>query len=257
MKPDYSSNVSADSATSYFGSDILGSVRSVTDRYGTVQADYSYDAFGSPYLGNLDNGMIFGYTGKAYDAGTGLYDYGFRDYSPVSARFTTVDPIRDGANWFAYVVNDPVNYVDLWGLEVGDKKLHGDITIGLNLNFVGMIGFDVSVGLVFDIDDPSQSGMFISGGFAVGASFSASLFSGYTSGDIEADNAGTFSIGYGPVGGNVGIDNEGKVSGNLAGSIPGIGIDAGINFSKQHTIVIPFATEAEKEKIMEKYYEHH
>ena len=33
-------------------------------------------------------------------------------------RFTTVDPIRDGANWFAYVNNDPVNYVDLWGLEL-------------------------------------------------------------------------------------------------------------------------------------------
>jgi hypothetical protein len=32
------------------------------------------------------------------------------------ARFTTVDPIRDGNNWFAYVNNDPVNYVDLWGL---------------------------------------------------------------------------------------------------------------------------------------------
>ena len=33
-------------------------------------------------------------------------------------RFTTVDPIRDGSNWFAYVNNDPVNYVDLWGLEL-------------------------------------------------------------------------------------------------------------------------------------------
>ncbi len=41
-----------------------------------------------------------------------MYDYGFRDYSPVSARFTTVDPIRDGSNWFSYVVNDPVNYID-------------------------------------------------------------------------------------------------------------------------------------------------
>ena len=27
-----------------------------------------------------------------------------------------MDPIRDGSNWFAYVNNDPVNYVDLWGL---------------------------------------------------------------------------------------------------------------------------------------------
>ncbi|MCR5798394.1 MAG: RHS repeat-associated core domain-containing protein [Eubacterium sp.] len=110
--------VNSDDGTSYFGTDILGSVRNVTDKYGAVQSSYNYDAFGSPYLGNLDNGMSFGYTGKAYDAGTGLYDYGFRDYSPVSARFTTIDPIRDGSNWFSYVVNDPVNYVDLFGLQV-------------------------------------------------------------------------------------------------------------------------------------------
>ena len=110
-----------DSGTSYFGTDILGSVRSVTDKYGAVQSSYDYDAFGSPYLGNLDNGMSFGYTGKAYDAGTGLYDYGFRDYSPNNARFTTVDPIRDGSNWFSYVVNDPVNYVDPLGLKTFEE----------------------------------------------------------------------------------------------------------------------------------------
>ena len=37
-------------------------------------------------------------------------------------RFTTVDPIRDGTNWFAYVNNDPVNYVDLWGLSASEPK---------------------------------------------------------------------------------------------------------------------------------------
>jgi RHS repeat-associated protein len=51
-----------------------------------------------------------------YDAGTGLYNYGYRDYKAEATRFTTVDPIRDGANWFAYVNNDPVNWIDLWGL---------------------------------------------------------------------------------------------------------------------------------------------
>ncbi len=51
-----------------------------------------------------------------------MYDYGFRDYSPVSARFTTVDPIRDGSNWFSYVVNDPVNYVDPFGLSSTDRS---------------------------------------------------------------------------------------------------------------------------------------
>ena len=109
--------MSADGNASYFSTDILGSVRSITDKYGTIQAYYSYDAFGSPYLGNLENDIGFGYCGKVYDNGTGLYDYGFRDYSPVSARFTTIDPIRDGSNWFSYVINDPVNYVDLLGLQ--------------------------------------------------------------------------------------------------------------------------------------------
>jgi RHS repeat-associated protein len=61
--------------------------------------------------------MNLGYTGKPYDSRTGLYNYGYRDYEPATARFTTVDPVRDGSNWFAYVNNDPVNYVDLWGLE--------------------------------------------------------------------------------------------------------------------------------------------
>ena len=114
--------MTADGNASYFGTDILGSVRNVTDKYGSVQANYNYDAFGSPYLSNLDNDIGFGYCGKIYDNGTGLYNYGFRDYYPVSARFTTIDPIRDGANWFSYVVNDPVNYTDPFGLTSTDVK---------------------------------------------------------------------------------------------------------------------------------------
>ena len=39
-------------------------------------------------------------------------------------RFTTVDPIRDGTNWFAYVNNDPVNYVDLWGLLASEGHIN-------------------------------------------------------------------------------------------------------------------------------------
>ena len=86
----------------------------------------SYDIFGSPYqkLGSFlaNDSLDFGYLGKPYNADTELYDYGFRDYSPEIARFTTVDPIRDGRNWYCYVVNDPVNYVDLWGLCGGDGR---------------------------------------------------------------------------------------------------------------------------------------
>jgi RHS repeat-associated protein len=101
----------------YLGTDILGSVRSATGEAGTLEDRYEYDAFGRPYKGDLDGGMNLGYTRKPYDSRTGLYNYGYRDYEPGMARFTTVDPVRDGSNWFAYVNNDPVNYTDPWGLE--------------------------------------------------------------------------------------------------------------------------------------------
>ena len=106
------------STRGYLGTDILGSTRSITDNHGVQESYYDYDIFGSPITGDYTTGTDYGYLGKPYDSITGLYNYGYRDYSPRTVRFTTVDPIRDGANWFAYVNNDPVNYVDLWGLEL-------------------------------------------------------------------------------------------------------------------------------------------
>jgi RHS repeat-associated protein len=102
-------------------------VRSTTGEYGTLEDRYEYDAFGKPYKGDLENGMNLGYTGKPYDAATGLYNYGYRDYKPEVARFTTVDPVRDGNNWFAYVNNDPVNWVDPWGLYPSPDQSYGQV----------------------------------------------------------------------------------------------------------------------------------
>jgi hypothetical protein len=139
----------------------------------------------------------------------------------------------------------------------GKKKVHGQVTIGFNLNAVAMIGFDASIGLQFNLDDSEKSGMLLSGGFASGTSLGASVFAGYNSGKADAENIGTFSAGYGLVGVNLGMDVEGKLSGSLSFSIPNFGIDSGFNFSKQHSIVLPFATDEEKNRLMEMYYEHH
>jgi RHS repeat-associated protein len=97
-----------------------------------MEERYEYDAFGKPYQGDLTTGMNLGYTGKPYDTVTSMYNYGYRDYQPEAARFTTVDPIRDGANWFAYVNNDPVNWVDLWGLDKELTIYNTDPTPGSN-----------------------------------------------------------------------------------------------------------------------------
>ena len=104
--------------TDYFSTDLLGSITSITDSYGAQKSNYTYDAFGSLVQGDITGTTDFGYLGKQHDPTSLLYNYGYRDYKLQTARFTTVDPIRDGHNWFSYCNGDPVNFIDLWGLEI-------------------------------------------------------------------------------------------------------------------------------------------
>ncbi len=106
----------------YYQTDALGTVRAALDSRANVLETWRYDAFGTAYSGNFGDEYRFGYTGKALDSVTGAYDYGFRDYAPTLGRFTTVDPIRDGKNWYAYCGSDPINYVDILGLCSDDES---------------------------------------------------------------------------------------------------------------------------------------
>ena len=102
----------------YFATDLFGSVSTVSDNFGYQLNNYTYDAFGSLVQGNLTCVTDFGYLGKQNDQTSKLYNYGYRDYNSTISRFTTQDPVRDGLNWFVYCNGDPVNFLDLWGLEV-------------------------------------------------------------------------------------------------------------------------------------------
>ncbi len=96
--------------------DLQGSIKSTFTADGTIDESYTYNSFGNAMTGELGEEQLFGYNGKPLDNDTGLYNYGFRDYQPVSGRFNTVDPIKDGLDWYGYCGFDPINYVDLLGL---------------------------------------------------------------------------------------------------------------------------------------------
>lgn len=104
-------------STIYFSTDLLGSTRYTSNIYGAPEDNFSYDIFGTPVQGSFTELSFKGFAGKSYSKTTGLYDFGYRDYSPSSASFTSSDPVRDGTNWFSYCHSDPLNFIDPTGLE--------------------------------------------------------------------------------------------------------------------------------------------
>jgi len=98
--------------------DALGSILALTDDAGVVQTTYTYEPFGQTTVTGQANGNPFQYTGREND-GTGLYYYRARYYSATRGRFLIEDPARQhGDNWYAYVANSPLNFVDPWGLQI-------------------------------------------------------------------------------------------------------------------------------------------
>ncbi len=99
---------------SYYEADGLGSVTSLSNTSGTLANTYTYDAYGklTASTGTVVN--PFRFTGREWDAETGLFNYRARYYDQNIGRITSEDPIsfRGGINFFRYAGNNPVRLVD-------------------------------------------------------------------------------------------------------------------------------------------------
>jgi RHS repeat-associated protein len=99
--------------------DALGSTVALIDASGNVVTTYSYDPFGNTTVSGAANANEFQYNGRENE-GNGLYFYRARYYNSTLGRFINEDPIGFGGgdiNVYAYVSDDPVNFVDPSGMD--------------------------------------------------------------------------------------------------------------------------------------------
>ncbi len=119
------------STTSYYHSDALGSVTSLSNGAGALAQTYSFDSFGKTTpTGSLVN--PFQYTGREFDTETNLYFFRARYLDPNTGRFINEDFLRlpDGLSRYDYALNSAVNYVDPFGLcpwQVRQRPLNGGV----------------------------------------------------------------------------------------------------------------------------------
>ena len=93
----------------YLHEDALGSVRLEATASVTIKFSSNYMPYGSNYA--MTGKEVFMYTGKVYDASTGLYYLLARFYDPTIGRFITEDS-------FAGEENDPMS-MDRYTLREG------------------------------------------------------------------------------------------------------------------------------------------
>ena len=111
----------------YFTQDHLGNNRTVTNEDGTVEQITHYYPFGGTFNDAGVNASLqqYKYNGKELDrvAGLNTYDYGARQYFSALPTWDRMDALCEkyyNISPYAYCKNNPIKFIDLWGMFLGD-----------------------------------------------------------------------------------------------------------------------------------------
>jgi RHS repeat-associated protein len=141
--------------TEWYLTDNLGSIRQVVSAAGTSLDAITYDPFGGIITQtNAADAPRFLYTGGGYDAITGTYQDGAREYDPFDGRWTSQDPLSFAAgdtNLYRYVFNDPLDAIDptgddiyyllaMRGSPIAERYGHAAILVGPVVGIKGIPG---------------------------------------------------------------------------------------------------------------------
>ena len=108
----------------FYEANHLGSIRTVRNATGVAVNQYDYDAYGQSGIRVETVAQPYGFTGREFDAESGLYHYRARQLDTHTGRFVQTDPIGfagKGLNTYAYVRNNPIRYRDPRGTELLDE----------------------------------------------------------------------------------------------------------------------------------------
>jgi len=98
---------------------VLGEIADPDGNNNPVKCTRKMDVYGAQRASSgtaQSNHRFVGSLGHTSDPSTGLIYMRARYMDPVTGRFVSEDPAGNGANWFAYCVDNPINTFDKTGL---------------------------------------------------------------------------------------------------------------------------------------------